>query len=81
MLSTTMNRLENKVILITGSVTGIGKAIAKRCVAEGARVLIHGLEADLGQETLAEIGADKASLATQRPRGGRCAAMARREGC
>jgi small subunit ribosomal protein S18 len=57
-----MNRLENKVILITGSVTGIGKAIAKRCVAEGAKVLIHGLETDLGQETLAELGADKAVL-------------------
>ena len=57
-----MSRLENKVILITGSVTGIGKAIAKRCVAEGAKVLIHGLETDLGQETLAELGADKAVL-------------------
>jgi NAD(P)-dependent dehydrogenase (short-subunit alcohol dehydrogenase family) len=55
-------RLENKVILITGSVTGIGKAIAKRCVAEGAKVLIHGLEADLGEQTLAELGADKAVL-------------------
>ena len=62
MLRTSMNRLDNQVILITGSVTGIGKAIAKRCVAEGARVLIHGLEADLGQETLAELGADKALL-------------------
>ena len=57
-----MSRLENKVILITGSVTGIGKAIAKRCVAEGARVLIHGLEQDLGDQTLAELGADKAVL-------------------
>lgn len=53
-------RLENKVILITGSVTGIGKAIAKRCVAEGAKVLIHGLEADLGQEALAEFGSENA---------------------
>ena len=35
-------RLQNKVIIITGSCTGIGKAIAKRCVAEGARVVIHG---------------------------------------
>lgn len=55
-------RLQNKVILITGSVTGIGKAIAKRCVAEGAKVLLHGLEQDLGGQTLAELGADNAVL-------------------
>jgi NAD(P)-dependent dehydrogenase (short-subunit alcohol dehydrogenase family) len=37
-------RLKDKVVLVTGSATGIGKAIARRCVAEGARVIIHGLE-------------------------------------
>ena len=53
-------RLESKVIIVTGSCTGIGKAIAKRCVAEGAKVVIHGLETDLAKEVVTEIGADKA---------------------
>lgn len=55
-------RLQNKVIIVTGSTTGIGKAIALRCVAEGARVVLHGLEADLGNEVLSAIGNEKAVL-------------------
>jgi NAD(P)-dependent dehydrogenase (short-subunit alcohol dehydrogenase family) len=55
-------RLQNKVIIITGSCTGIGKAIAMRCVAEGASVIIHGLEKNLGEEVTAEIGKEKAVL-------------------
>ena len=55
-------RLQDKVIIITGSTTGIGKAIALRCVEEGAKVLIHGLEAEWGKEVVAEIGAEKAAL-------------------
>jgi len=49
-------RLANKCILVTGSTTGIGEAIARRCVAEGARVLIHGLERDLGERVAADLG-------------------------
>jgi NAD(P)-dependent dehydrogenase (short-subunit alcohol dehydrogenase family) len=55
-------RLQNKVIIITGSCTGIGKAIAQRSVAEGARVLIHGLEQDLGETLVREIGPERAAL-------------------
>ena len=55
-------RLQNKVIIITGSTTGIGKAIALRCVQEGAKVVIHGLEKDLGEEVMNELGEQHAIL-------------------
>ena len=55
-------RLQNKVIIVTGSTTGIGKAIAMKCVEEGACVVIHGLEKDWGEAIVAEIGNDKAVL-------------------
>lgn len=55
-------RLQNKVIIVTGSTTGIGKAIAIRCAAEGASIVLNGLEQAWGNEVLAEIGTDKAVL-------------------
>src|SRR3954466_15819238 len=55
-------RLQNKVIIVTGSTTGIGKAIALRCSQEGAYVVIHGLEEDWGEAVVEEIGNHKAVL-------------------
>jgi NAD(P)-dependent dehydrogenase (short-subunit alcohol dehydrogenase family) len=55
-------RLENKVIIVTGSTTGIGKAIALRCAAEGAKLVLHGLEEEWGKAVLAEIGSNRAVL-------------------
>jgi len=48
-------RLRDKVIIVTGSTTGIGKAIALRCAAEGASIVIHGLEDDLAKNVLKEV--------------------------
>ena len=55
-------RLRNKVILVTGSATGIGRAIAQRCVREGARVIIHGLEADLAAAVAKDLGPENAAV-------------------
>lgn len=49
-------RLADKAIIVTGSTTGIGEAIARRCVAEGARVLIHGRDRDRAEEVAGELG-------------------------
>jgi NAD(P)-dependent dehydrogenase (short-subunit alcohol dehydrogenase family) len=51
-------RLKDKVILVTGSTTGIGEAIARRCVAEGAKVLVHGRDRQRGEQLTAELGPD-----------------------
>jgi NAD(P)-dependent dehydrogenase (short-subunit alcohol dehydrogenase family) len=42
-------RLQDKVVLVTGSTTGIGEAIARRVLAEGGRVVIHGRDAQRGE--------------------------------
>lgn len=55
-------RLQNKVIIVTGSTTGIGKAIALRCAAEGASIVLHGLEENWGKGVLASIGDKNAVL-------------------
>ena len=48
-------RLRDKVIIVTGSTTGIGEAIARRAVAEGARVVITGRDANRGNVLLEEL--------------------------
>jgi len=51
-----MLRLNNKVALVTGGASGLGKAIATRLAAEGAKVFITDTQAELGRETASEGG-------------------------
>lgn len=48
-------RLQHKVILITGSYTGIGRAIARQCIQEGAKVVLNGLRDELGEALMKEF--------------------------
>lgn len=52
--------LNDWVVIVTGSTMGIGEAVARRCVAEGARVLVHGLERELGEALCRELGSSAA---------------------
>ena len=49
--------LKDKVCVITGSASGIGKAIAERYIADGAKVVIADLRLDAAQATAAELAA------------------------
>ncbi|SDY60536.1 SDR family NAD(P)-dependent oxidoreductase [Herbiconiux ginsengi] len=54
---TPRQRLEGKTALVTGAATGIGRAIADRYVAEGARVVYADRDADGAAAAVAAIGA------------------------
>ena len=53
-----MNRLKDKVAIVTGSTSGIGIGIARLCAAEGATVIICGRRAEKGQAVVDRIAAE-----------------------
>jgi len=52
-------RLKDKIALITGGNSGIGRASARRFVEEGARVVITGRNQKTLDDTVEELGADR----------------------
>lgn len=56
-----MNRLENKIALITGGAAGIGLATARLFVAEGARVMLVDLDQRALDAAVTELGEDRAA--------------------
>ncbi len=50
-------QLQDKIILVVGGATGIGKATAALCAARGARVIIADINETAGAETAAAITA------------------------
>src|SRR5512132_3450083 len=51
-----MNRLNGKTAVITGGATGIGRAVAKRFIEEGAFVFIFGRREEALDAAVAELG-------------------------
>jgi len=49
-------KLKDKVVIVTGGTGGIGKAIAKLAIENGAKVLIHGINETEGATALKELG-------------------------
>ncbi len=48
--------LENKVAIVTGGARGIGFAIAKRFVSDGAKVVVADIDDAAGEETAEDLG-------------------------
>jgi glucose 1-dehydrogenase len=53
-----MARLENRVALVTGAARGIGLAIAKRFIEDGAKVVLSDIDGKVGAEAAKALGAD-----------------------
>ena len=50
-------KIADNVVLVTGGASGLGGATARMIAADGGKVLIADLNADLGQKLAAELGA------------------------
>jgi 3-oxoacyl-[acyl-carrier protein] reductase len=53
-----MGVLDGRAAIVTGSARGIGRATAELLSAQGARVLINDLDADIAEQTASEIAGD-----------------------
>ena len=52
--------LDGRTAVITGGAQGLGRAIAERFVAEGARVVLGDVDLAAAERTAADLGADRA---------------------
>ena len=52
-----MKLLENKVAIVTGAASGIGKAISLLYASEGAKIIVSDIDEKGGNETVAELKA------------------------
>ena len=70
-----MKVLEGKAAIVTGSARGIGRATAELLCAQGARVLVNDLDADLAAEAAAEIEGETAVFGGDLTQEGVCEAL------
>src|SRR5215472_5941165 len=55
-------RLQDKIAVVTGGASGFGEGIARRFVAEGARVVIADVNYDTGNQLARQLGEQASAL-------------------
>ena len=58
-----MNDMIGQTVLVTGSTSGIGRAVALRLAESGAEVALHGRNADAAEQVAEEIRRSTGSVA------------------
>ena len=58
-----MENLTGKAALVTGSTDGVGRLVARKLGQAGARVLVHGRDAERGTRVVADIEASGGAAA------------------
>ena len=59
-----MENLSGKTALVTGSTDGVGRLVARKLGQAGARVLVHGRDAERGAGVVADIETSGGALLT-----------------
>jgi NAD(P)-dependent dehydrogenase (short-subunit alcohol dehydrogenase family) len=54
-MTSTQQSLSGRTALVTGATSGIGRAAAVQLAREGAEVIVHGRDAERGEQVVAEI--------------------------
>lgn len=68
-------RLENKIAVVTGAASGFGEGIARRFVAEGAKVVIADLNGEAAEKVAADIGENAIAVVADVSKGDDVTAM------
>ena len=62
-----MEKRSGKTALVTGSTDGVGRLVARKLGQAGARVLVHGRDAERGARVVADIEASGSAAISLRP--------------
>jgi 3-hydroxyacyl-CoA dehydrogenase/3-hydroxy-2-methylbutyryl-CoA dehydrogenase len=57
-----MVKLSGSHVIVTGGASGLGEAVVRRCVTDGAKVSIFDISAELGNKIVEELGKENVAF-------------------